>query len=327
MNRSRHPILLLITLLLCAITGWAGAPVVTAVFSKTNHDYQRQLNPDGSFKREYFVIANGKYLPGAAPDASIDKVKFPQIAGLVGQYLARKNYYLAQKAEAADFLLLITWGTSIPFNDSRRSEQMGTLASAMSNSREAMSSYNSALVASRVQQGQTSTVGAELRAAEAAAYEANDNLDSQLMQVQSSESVSNKAIEQNARLLGYVEELDNRNDASRFAGAGSTYDDLVADLEIERYYVIVTALDFKKLKADNKKVVLWSTRVSIEAQRNQFDQALETMVASAGRVFGENSKGLERRPQEGTVSLGELKFIGATEADKAKQDPPAEQKK
>jgi tetratricopeptide (TPR) repeat protein len=314
-------------LLACLAAARADTPIVTAVFSKTGRGYERKRLPDGTFKREYFVIANGRYLPGAAKDDSIDRVRFPQIAGLIGEYLARQNYFLAPKAEDADFLLLISWGTSIPFSDARRSDQLGNLATAMGNSREAMANYRRALDASRQMQGQTSTVGRELAEAEAAAYQANDVLDSQLMQSQAAENARDKVTERNARLLGYVEELDNRNNASRFAGAGAAYDDLLSDLETERYFVIVTALDFRKLTKENKQVVLWSTRVSIEAHRNRFDQALETMVASAGRYFGQNSGGLERKPQEGRVTLGELKFLGVTEDPKAKPETPAEAKK
>ena len=68
-------------LLICgSIARAANDSIVTAVFSKTYNGYQRTRAADGSFEREYYALANGSYLPGVAADASIDKVKFPQVA-------------------------------------------------------------------------------------------------------------------------------------------------------------------------------------------------------------------------------------------------------
>ena len=105
-------------LLLCVPMAWASNDrIVTAVFSHTYNGYQRPRSADGTFEREYYALANGKYLPGVAADASIDKVKFPQIAGVTAQFLALRNYFLAPDAKQARFLLVITWGTTIPLDD------------------------------------------------------------------------------------------------------------------------------------------------------------------------------------------------------------------
>ena len=319
--------LALVVLLGAAGIGRAATPVVTAVSSKISRTYKRAKLPDGSYKRELYVIANGRYAPGAARNESIDNVKFPQIAALVAQYLARKNYYLAPKAEDADFLLLVTWGTTIPFTDLNRTGNLSSLSSAAGDSKSAMNNLKSALAASNLPQGQGSTVGEAVRTAESEAFRANDALDSMLLQNQVSESARNRALEQDARLLGYFEEMDDRNDVSRLAGAGAGYDDLVIDLESARYYVIITALDFKTLVNENKQVPLWTTRVSIDSRRTRFDDALETMVASAGQRFGENSNGLERKPQEGSVTLGELKLLGVSHDAKSAEEPAAEKQK
>src|SRR5512140_413693 len=82
--------------------------LVTSIFSSVSNGYCRQQLADGSFKREYYAIANGTYLPGTTRDHSIDAVPFPQIAKVVAQFLALQNYRVAQDARSADFLLRIT---------------------------------------------------------------------------------------------------------------------------------------------------------------------------------------------------------------------------
>ena len=75
------------TILFCLFAATASASndrIVTAVFSRTYNGYERPRAADGSFEREYYALANGSYMPGVAADASIDKVKFPQIAGAHG---------------------------------------------------------------------------------------------------------------------------------------------------------------------------------------------------------------------------------------------------
>lgn len=299
----------------------ADQPLITAVYSKTSRDYRRTNLPDGTFKPEYYAIANGEYVSGARRNDSIDKVKFPQIAVLVAEFLAAKNYRFAKKADQADFLLLITWGSTMPYNDVDTPRQLGNLANAMSQSRSAMSNLRSAQSAAGQMQQPGNDVGQAVAQAEAEAYVANDALDNQLLQAQMAESAQNDIDEDNARLLGYTEELDERNNLSRIAGAGAGFDDLLDDVRSERYYVIVTAVDFKKLVHQKKKVVLWSTRVSVDTRDQSFDEALRQMVASAGRLFGENSAGLVRRTHEGTVHLGELKVLEMTPAASEKKEP------
>jgi hypothetical protein len=301
----------LLAVSLALLTGAAAAKpaLITSVYSKASPQYKRSWQTDGKPKPEYYVIANGKYEPGTAVNDSIDRVKFPQIAGLVAEYLAKKSYQFASRAEGATLLLQITWGTTKTFNDENRADNLSGLSGALRESNEAVGALNEANKAALDTQGQGSGAQTAVREAEQAAYRANDALNSMLARNQMSEAARNEQNEANARVIGYVDELNNRNDFSRYAGAGATYDDLVSELESARYYVRITAYDFKKLREQNKQEVLWTTVVSVDAQNTRFDEALDTMVANASRQFGQ-SNGLVRQAQDGTVTLGELKFDG-----------------
>ncbi len=291
--------------------------LITSVYSKASPNYRRSWS-DGAPKPEYYVIANGKYEAGTAPDNSIDDVKFPQIAGLVADFLAKKRYHLAQRADGATLLLQITWGTTKTFQDAGRSDNLAGLSGAIRESNEAVAAYNEANKTAMQTQGEGTAGQTALRDAQQAAYAANDALNSMLAKNQMSENARNEQNEANARTIGYVDELNNRNDLSRFAGAGTTYNDLVTELESARYYIRVTAYDFKQLREHDKQEVLWTTVVSVDAQNTRFDEALATMVANASRQFGQ-SNGLVRQAQDGTVTLGELRFEGPARPEKAEE--------
>ena len=307
-------------LLLSAPAAYAAQDsLVTAVFSNVSNGYTREKLPDGSFKRETYAISNGGYSAGVARNQSIDAVPFPTIAGLVAEHLARQNYFLAQDAKSADLLLVISWGTTVPFSD-------GMSRFAQDNVFTAMNSVKSAVANAGAEMNNRSTEGIQSSAAAAAATDAaRGELAGQLFEMQTFNSMRDKANERNARLLGYMKEINSRNDSSRYAGAGTYFDDLISDIESERYYVIITAYDFRAATQDKARKLLWSTRVSIQAQGNRFDESLALMVANASRHFGQDSGRLVRQYQPTTrVNFGELKILGVVPQSSLPEKPAPE---
>ncbi len=283
----------------------ASDSIETAVFSEARSDYVRQKLPDGSFKREYYAIANGGYSTGAARDRSIDDVKFPAIAGLVAEFLAQRNYYFANDAKQADLLLVISWGTTITATDSTYQTAQRVMLDSMNHFNTANAAAEAAAAAGRgMDIAGIQSPEASLRDA------AREQLFSNLYQARMFEDMRYGADAQNARLLGYTQDLNRRDSPARFAGGGTAYDDLISDIESPRYYVIIAAYDFRAAVQQKKQKLLWVTRVSIQAQGNKFDRDLTAMLASASHYFGSPSHGLIRRYREGTVNIGELKVIG-----------------
>ena len=273
--------------------------VVTAVYSSVSNGYERQKLPDGSFKREYYAIARGHYVPGRDKNPSIDGVPFPSIAGLVAQHLAEQNYYLAQDSKSADILLLITWGTTTPFDDIGHKRFENNFIDAL----------NGLKLLDNVKPQNLSLDGTQ-SASDADKEAAKSRLEQQLVILQAANNDRFKASEANARILGYVTEMNSLGSPARFAGAGSYYNDLTSDLEEERYYVVISAYDFRTAVHDGKRKLLWATRVSISARSNKFDEQLATMLAAAGRQFGKESNHLIRQYREEHINFGELKFLG-----------------
>lgn len=282
--------------------------LVTSVYSNVKNGYHRTKLPDGTFKRETYAISNGGCAPGTVRDQSIESVKFPLVAGVVAENLAKRNYFLARDSKSADLLLVVYWGATTPGGvDGSHGEHVSSLTTAMNAS-------NAASAAAAAD-----TTGASVDGIQPMSHTlrdvANEERVGSVMQMQLFERVRDQRNQANANLLGYIDEINTRNDISRFAGAGTAYSDLIADLEEERYYVIIAAYDFRQMTQQHKKQLLWTTRVSIRAQGNRFERSLAAMVGNASKFFGQDSGRLLREYQRvPRVDLGELKYLGTVSA-------------
>ena len=283
--------------------------VVTSVYSSVSNGYIREKLPDGSLRPETYVVGNGGYVAGTSPHPSADDVPFPTIVRLIAGHLASKHYLPARDSKAADLLLVLTWGTTIPFDDAAQRANTYGMFSTMNQLNAANALVKKADEQQRASQAQTSPDG--IQSIERTMRDSvRDAFEGQLIQTQMFDDMRTKADERNARLLGYASEINEKNDASRFAGAGADFDDLISDIENERYYVIISAYDYRVAAQEKKRKLLWATRVSIQAQGSRFKESLATMLANASPHFGQNSGRLIRQYQEGTVKLGELKILG-----------------
>lgn len=287
--------------------------VVTAVSSRVGNGYHRQKMPDGSFKREYYALTKGIYMPGIGRDPSIDGVRYPQIAKICAQFLALQNYYLAADSKSADLLLAISWGKTVPFSDSVYQTNMNTFFSAR----------NTLAVADKAPHLHERSVEG-IQSPEASVRDAaREDFAAQLFQLVMFDDARRSASEGNARVLGYVDEINRRDTPARFAGAGDAYQDLVNDIENERYYVVLTAYDFRSAAKGEKLKPLWTTRVSIEAQGNRFNETLAAMLTRASRYFGQDSGRLVRQYEPNAkVTFGELRQVGY-EPNSEPDDKPA----
>jgi hypothetical protein len=280
--------------------------VVTAVFSSISNGYKREVLGDGTYKPETYVVGNGGVVSGTAPNATDDDVPFKDIVQLMVQHLAVKNYYPARDSNDAKLLLIFSWGKTLPFNDSPLRAGASSFYSAGNDlkiSRDAVKQSEA--------QGEAQSTSDGIQSADrSVADAARDAFEGQLLQTQMFNNMKMKASERNARILGYSQEINNKNNAGRFAGGGTYFNDLIEDIENERYYVIISAYDFAIARDTKQRKLLWATRVSVDARGNRFKDNLVTMLAKASEQFGQDSGQLYRQYNRGKVKLGDLKFLG-----------------
>lgn len=327
MNPTRVPplaIRLTVALLLLAVTGRAADDehaVLTSVFSKTDRGYKRQKGPDGKWVREYYAMTNGGPAEGTVQDNAQDKIKFVSIATVLAQHLAHQGYFPATDQEKVDLLIVVNWGRTNPFSDGIYRSGTDNVLSAM-NSMSGMNQAASAQPAPAATSAETAPQ-AEVTATGSVQDMQRQAAQSQLTSAMLTQDLFNRARnqenEKNARLLGYASDIQKTDGIQRLAGGGSRFEELIADIEEPRYYVILSAYDFKKTVREKKPKIQWVTRMSMRAPGNSFAEKAAAMIAYSASRFGQNTDGLERKvtPQY-KVNLEDLRFLGVAEAT-----PPA----
>jgi hypothetical protein len=114
-----------------------------------------------------------------------------------------------------------------------------------------------------------------------------------------------------ATLLGYDSWWVSANAAMDGTAMGRRKEDMRAELEEDRYFVVLTAFDYQALVNKKKQKFLWEVRFSIREHGNAFDKRLPGMVALASDYFGRDSQGLHHVDvPEGHVEIGPVKSLG-----------------
>jgi len=136
------------------------------------------------------------------------------------------------------------------------------------------------------------------------------NFDSAMQAVTQEEKQRRVVDERNAMLLGYDTDLEASQGLQNTV-LGDHFNELVREIEEDRYFVVMMAYDFQKLWKDKKRKLLWVTRISIRQRGNDFGKMLPAMMQYASEYFGRDSHGLLRREiREGHVEVGEPTAIG-----------------
>jgi hypothetical protein len=264
-----------------------GNEEITAVSSSASKDYVRAKLPDGTFQAETYAFGKGGHKTGSVRDETIDKLDFLDIARIIATPLARQNYLPAKDPDKAKLLILVYWGTTdVP-------ESVST-SDGYQNYQNAISTSNALMKTDPNM--------------------ANALLNEAMTQV-SLDNVQRDRIDmENARLLGYDSEdvigTEYGRAIEKTALKGHR-DELISEIEDNRYFVVLMAYDFQMLWKEKKNKLLWQTRFSIRKRGNDFGKTLPAMAQYASQYFGHDTQGLIRDPlPEGHVDIGESKTLG-----------------
>ena len=133
-----------------------------------------------------------------------------------------------------------------------------------------------------------------------------------------------KETQYNARLLGYINEINELRSLPSWSDVGGNLKELESDVANARYYVVVAAYDFKTLIQTGRKDLRWVTRISVGADDNSFDKRMAQMVASAAAAFGQSGGFQRHQYGDSKVILGDTKYLG--EASVKEDAKPTETK-
>lgn len=294
--------------------------VLTSVFAKADKNYRRFKEPDGRLERQYYAMVNGGPVAGTIRDNAQENIPFASLAAVVAEHLARQRYFPATDEGKVDLLLVVNWGRTMPFADPIYRDGLKNVTDTMNS----MTLKNQAAARANVTAAGAAQTDINLTGTvETMEAQAADSYLQNAMIMQDMNNRSrNQANARTATLLGYMGEINKADGPQRYAGAGDLYNDLIADIEDGRYYIVLSAYDFQRTVRENKPKLQWVTRMSMRAPGNSFAEKAATMIAYAASRFGRNTSGLERKlyPKY-EVNLEDVRFLGVAGGGRAEDEP------
>ncbi len=281
------------------------AAEVEAIASKVAKDYVRKKLPDGTYQPETYTFGKGDNL-GARVDPTVDKMDFMDIARIMAVPLAQKRYLPTQDAKTTNELIMVYWGTTQApeFATESNSHQMAQQAAQLQQTAIANFKFNMEQVPNRPDSLNGMPQKEELAEADNQLLVAN-------IGIQAENQRREDADMKTATLLGYDSWWVSANAAMSGTAMGRRKEDMRAELEEDRYFVVLTAFDYQALVNKKKQKFLWEVRFSIREHGNAFDRRLPAMVSLASDYFGRDSQGLHHVDvPEGKVEIGPVKSLG-----------------
>jgi hypothetical protein len=290
--------------ILCSAIGHAEE--VESVASKIGKGYVRKKLPDGSFQPETYAFGKGDNMSGARVDSTIDKMDFMDVARILAVPLAEKGYVPTRDPKTTNELIMVYWGTTQAPEDAtdsnshylaqRANEQQGRAIQSLKNPDNDIPTRPASVNAIAQKQA--------LAEADNAVLVAN-------IGIQAEDQRREDQDMKTATLLGYDSWWVAANAAMDGSVQGRRKADMRAELEEDRYFVVLTAFDYQKLVKEKKSKFLWEVRFSIRERGNAFDKRIDGMARLASDYFGRDSAGLHHDTlPEGKVEIGPVKSLG-----------------
>jgi hypothetical protein len=289
---------------------FGGGNDITAVSSSASKDYVRLKRADGSYSPESFAFAEGGAWKGTMKDQTIDRLKFVDIAHMIAIPLASQNYIAATDPKTAKLLIMVYWGTT-------RAPENASDTPAYQRLKEATRSANIAM--QQLKDGSQAAGGGSgvsqlmaLRALKSNYEAAEGQMEMAQDSVQNEDQIRDKEDFLNAKMLGYDSWWEKSVGDHRGTALESSRQDLLNELEEDRYFVVLMAYDFQLLWKEKKHKELWEVRFSIRQRHHEFDKDLPTMAQYAAQYFGQDSHGLVHKEiPTGHVDVGPVQSLGA----------------
>jgi hypothetical protein len=317
-----YPLVILLGSVAClmsrpAACAFEDAGTITVVSSRVSDSYTRAKLANGSPQPEYYAFAEGGRWASGVNDASIDNLHFMDVARSVAGSLESRNYIPAKDPKETKLLIVLYWGRTITPHRADQSVAVQNLQDATAPAEAAKNSNAQQALAATAQltaQGSTMACGHIL--ADTAVTQIADQIDADnaftgAMAVVAAENRGRDELDaQNAAMLGYDAWL---NTSTTLQGTPLSHrrDDLVDELEHDRYFVVVMAYDFQAMWKQKQHKLLWETRFSVRQQGLEFDKQLQAISFNAAQYFGKDSHGLVHMAMpEGHVAVGDLKSLG-----------------
>lgn len=270
-----------VCLLVASAAGLSAKENRVAVKSDASPEFARLRAGSESKKIQTYHIMEGKYFGGNTDDKSMEGVTFMDIAENLAANLKRQGFYSEPDNNKGDLLIVINYGATdydADYQELMGIDSLDDLGFGTGTSEEGLD---------------------EFEAADAFAA------DFENIQAMNAAGKMDKIFK--AKLLGMEELYNDRATTQQVF----EFEDMVNE---ERYFIYIVAFDLPSYRKGEKKV-MWTTRYSMRAIGQPFDEAIAQLNTVASHYFGINMKGMQNRraSDEFEVQMGDIEVIGDEE--------------
>ena len=284
------------------IAGTTFAVKTARVFidSEASTTYNEVKENDGGAKYETYVFIKGNFYDGDFADKSLRTASFEEVAATLAENMKQRNYYPSSSPIEGDLLIVVHYGTTSVEPDL---EELFMLDST-----------------DPYAQGETGlggfySEGSEEEPGFSEVY-SDDFVDlADLSDFGSNNTAQHQQTMRNNR-LGISKALNRKNITS------TEEFDLRVEMQDERYFIILMAYDYEKLRSENERELLWTTRFSVPSIGTNFEDAYPALARAASAYYGTSLEKYAKTSTHfgtGTVDIGTLETVGVEEDTSANQ--------
>ena len=288
MKISPRIVTLILSAFLLVSSGKAANRVMIKAVASDEYLKERALNENKKIQTYQFI--KGRYFKGLTNNKGMEKITFNDIVQDMAVHLRKQDYYPNPVLGEGDLLIAVHYGVT-DFEESY--EDMWGITSY-----EELG-YTDAVA----------SAGAGGTALDPAALDAINNLSFNINSTNAVAGANEQSSFFKAQLIGMEEAFYNN------VSPQDEYE-LKTLLQEERYFVILMAYDYNTVK-QGKPELLWSTRYSIRAVGQNFEDAIKGMNVVAADFYGKNLPKLTRKrfDDDSSVEIGDIEVIGEETLD------------
>lgn len=250
--------------------------------SEASESYNERKESESGAQYETYVFIEGKSYGAGFKDKSLKEPSFEEIVGTLAENMKDRNYYPSASPDQGDLLIVVHYGSTMVEQDL---EELFML--------DATDPY-----ADQADPETFTEVYSDM-------FDDISDLDDIAR-----DNVAKHANSMDNRRLGIGRALNRRN-------INKTEEfDLRVELEDERYFIIMMAYDYKKLRESKEKELLWTTRFSVPAIGTNFVDAYPALARAAREYYGTSLEKYAKSRTHfgtGTVDIGDLETVGIEE--------------
>ncbi|MCZ6674371.1 MAG: hypothetical protein O7C75_15690 [Verrucomicrobia bacterium] len=249
-----------------------------AVRAEATIEYTKGRALDETKKIQTYQFMKGRYFPGDLKRVSMEKVTFREILENMAVHLQKQNFYPDPEYGEGDLVLVVHYG--VTHREFSYDDMLGYTS---------LSDYG------------FNAVGAAT--SDLTRMDATASLGANVAMRDSFNHGNASSAQFKAMLLGMEEAFDWNPPENEY--------DLKSMIYQPRYFVVLMAFDLPLAKQGILQVH-WTTRYSIRATGQSFDQAILAMNDVAGDFFGKNLEGLNKKflDDDSRVVIGDIEVIG-----------------